>query len=98
MPFLLRLLRHILMEACQLRRPIWHMILTSFGERKFTVRSATVAMFSRPSCIDISLLMTVTVTVPVHAFDTWTHDANGQILLLILIWINFSNRIERNSL
>ena len=58
-----------------------------FWERKFTVRSATVAMFSRPSCIDISLLMTVTVTVPVHAFDTWTHDANGQILLLILIWI-----------
>ena len=85
MPFLLRLLRHILMEACQLRRPIWHMILTSFGERKFTVRSATLAMFSRPSCIDISLLMTVTVTVLVYALDTWTHDGNGQIQLFVCL-------------
>ena len=82
MPFLLRLLRHILMEACQLRRRIWHMILTSFGMRKFTALSAIAVMFSRISCIDISLLMTVTVTVTVHAFDTWTYDASGQTLYL----------------
>ena len=79
MSFLLRLLRHILMEACQLRRRIWHMILTSFGMRKYTVSSATADTFSRVSCIVISLLMTVTVTVLVYTLDTWTHDGNGQI-------------------
>ena len=51
------------------------MTLISFGMRKFTVRSATADMLSRLSCIDISLLTTVTVTVLVHVLDTWTYDA-----------------------
>ena len=46
------------------------MILTSFGMRKYTVSSATADTFSRVSCIVISLLMTVTVTVLVYALDT----------------------------
>ena len=54
---------------------VWPMILTSFGMRKFTALSAIAVMFSRISCIDISLLMTVTLTV--QAFDTWTYDASG---------------------
>ena len=45
------------------------MILTSFGMRKYTVSSATADTFSRVSCIVISLLMTVTVTVLVYALD-----------------------------
>ena len=98
MPFLLRLLRHILMEACQLRRRIWHMILTSFGMRKYTVRFVTADTFSRLSCIVISLPMTVTVTVLVYALDTWTHDVNGQIhlfvcLLSIYVSIFFSLKV-----
>ena len=61
---------------------------------------AVLVTFSRVSCIVISLLMTVTVTVLVYALDTWTHDGNRQILacmqtawpstcliLMILIWI-----------
>ena len=82
--FSLRLLRHILMEACQLRRRIWHMILTSFGMRKCTVSSVTADTFSRLSCIVTSLQMTVTVGVLVYALDaldTWTHDGNEQILV-----------------
>ena len=85
MSFLFRLLRHILMEACQLRRRIWHMILTSFGMRKYTVRFVTADTFSRLSCIVISLPMTVTVTVLVYALDTWTHDGNGQIQLFVCL-------------
>ena len=84
MSFLLRLLRHILMEACQLRRRLWHMILTSFGMRKYTVRFVTADTFSRLSCIVISLPMTVTVTVLVYALDTWTHDVNLCVGLLSL--------------
>ena len=57
------------------------MTLTSFGMRKFTVRSATADMLSRLSCIDISLLMTVTVTVLVHALDTWTYVASPSFSL-----------------
>ena len=83
MSLLLRLLRHILMEACQLRRRIWHMILTSSGMRKYIVRSVTADTFSRLSCIVILLTMTVTVTVLVYALDTWTHDVKGQIHLFV---------------
>ena len=75
------------------------MTLTSFGMRKFTVRSATADMLSRLSCIDISLLMTVTVTV--HAFDTWTSFRGGRLRVIYvpdLDMVLVFEPKERNSL
>ena len=75
------------------------MILTSFGMRKFTALSAIAVMFSRISCIDISLLMTVTVTV--HAFDTWTSFRGGRLRVIYvpdLDMVLVFEPKERNSL
>ena len=75
------------------------MILTSFGMRKFTALSAIAVMFSRISCIDISLLMTVTVTV--YAFDTWTSCRGGRLRVIYVPDLDMDlvfEPNERNSL